>query len=45
MGRGQVVQGLVDEEKKFLLNALLDRKPAQVLENGGDVCVLWSRCE
>lgn len=37
VGRGLVVKGFVSEEKDFKVDALWDREPVEVLEDGGDV--------
>ena len=37
VGRGLVMEGFVCEEEDFELNALWDREPVEVLEDGGNV--------
>lgn len=37
VGRGQVMEGFVGEEEELVLDAVLNREPVELLEDGGDV--------
>ena len=39
VGRGKVVDGHVCVQEEFVVDAVFDREPVEVLEDGGDVVV------